>query len=244
MSSTKRTPAHSAYNLPEAAAAEVAAAAAEATAAAAADAPVPGSEAAAAEEDAPVPAVAEAVPTVVAEGATAVEAAAVAAASGSGGAAAAAAAAAEAGAVGYGLNLAGFGLANQSASESKNLADRIAEYQPEAIVSLLLGIKDFVDAAAIAAGSSAAAGRYALVRAIGWVIGGFAASRYYARSAKPCFDILVMPSTTPCLCSSGSITAISQPTSAFRLLSRISGIDCDEFLYLPLVTVAFTASPG
>jgi hypothetical protein len=159
MSSTKRTPAHSAYNLPEAAAAEVAAAAAEATAAAA-DAPVPGSEAAAAEEDAPVPAVAEAVPTVVAEGATAVEAAAVAAASGSGGAAAAAAAAAEAGAVGYGLNLAGFGLANQSASESKNLADRIAEYQPEAIVSLLLGIKDFVDAAAIAAGSSAAAGRY------------------------------------------------------------------------------------
>ena len=183
MSSTKRTPAHSAYNLPEAAAAEVAAAAAEATAAAA-DAPVPGSEAAAAEEDAPVPAVAEAVPTVVAEGATAVEAAAVAAVSGSGGAAAAAA---EAGAVGYGLNLAGFGLANQSASESKNLADRIAEYQPEAIVSLLLGIKDFVDAAAIAAGSSAAAGRYALVRAIGWVIGGFAASRYYARSAKPCF---------------------------------------------------------
>ena len=85
--------------------------------AAAADAPVPGSEAAAA--DAPVPAVAEAVPTVVAEGATA--AAAVAAVSGSGGAAAAAAAAAEAGAVGYGLTWAGFGLANEDASESKNI---------------------------------------------------------------------------------------------------------------------------
>ena len=67
MSSTKRTPAHSAYNLPEAAAAEAAAAAATAAAAeAAVDAPVPGSEAAAA-EDAPAPAVAEAVPTAVAE---------------------------------------------------------------------------------------------------------------------------------------------------------------------------------
>ena len=41
-----------------------------------------------------------------------------------------------------------------------NLAERIAEYQPVAIVSLLLGIKDIVEAAAIAAGSSAS--RYAV----------------------------------------------------------------------------------
>ena len=36
-----------------------------------------------------------------------------------------------------------------------SLAERIAEYQPLAIVSLLLGIKDIVEAAAIAAGSNA-----------------------------------------------------------------------------------------
>jgi hypothetical protein len=36
-----------------------------------------------------------------------------------------------------------------------SLADRIAEYQPLAIVSLLLGIQGIVDAAAIAAGSNA-----------------------------------------------------------------------------------------
>jgi len=41
-----------------------------------------------------------------------------------------------------------------------SLAERIAEYQPNAIVSLLLGIKEIVDAAAVAAGSSAA--RYAV----------------------------------------------------------------------------------
>ena len=35
-----------------------------------------------------------------------------------------------------------------------SLADRIAEYQPLAIVSLLLGIKHIVDGAAMAAGSS------------------------------------------------------------------------------------------
>jgi hypothetical protein len=40
--------------------------------------------------------------------------------------------------------------------EAQNsLAERIAEYQPQAIVSLLLGIKDIVEAAAIAAGSNA-----------------------------------------------------------------------------------------
>jgi hypothetical protein len=87
-------------------------------AAAAEDAPVPGSEAAAAAEAAPMPAAAEVAPTVAAEAAEAAEAAAVAAASGSGGAAAAAA---ESGVVGYGLDLAGFGLANQSASETKNI---------------------------------------------------------------------------------------------------------------------------
>lgn len=37
----------------------------------------------------------------------------------------------------------------------KSLADRIAAYQPEAIVSLLIGIKPFVDAAAITAGNNA-----------------------------------------------------------------------------------------
>jgi hypothetical protein len=37
----------------------------------------------------------------------------------------------------------------------KSLETRIAEYQPLAIVSLLISIKTFVDAAAIAAGSSA-----------------------------------------------------------------------------------------
>ncbi len=40
------------------------------------------------------------------------------------------------------------------------LADRIAEYRPLAIVTLLLSIKEIVEAAAIAAGSSAA--RYAV----------------------------------------------------------------------------------
>ena len=40
------------------------------------------------------------------------------------------------------------------------LADRIAEYQPAAIVTLLPSIKKIVEAAAIAAGSSAA--RYAV----------------------------------------------------------------------------------
>jgi hypothetical protein len=42
----------------------------------------------------------------------------------------------------------------------RNLADRIAAYRPEAIVSLLIFIKPFVDAAAIAAGSNAP--RYAV----------------------------------------------------------------------------------
>jgi hypothetical protein len=42
----------------------------------------------------------------------------------------------------------------------KSLADRIAVYRPEAIVSLLISIKPFVDAAAIAAGSNAP--RYAV----------------------------------------------------------------------------------
>jgi hypothetical protein len=42
----------------------------------------------------------------------------------------------------------------------KSLADRIAAYQPEAIVSLLIVIKPFVDAAAITAGSNAP--RYAV----------------------------------------------------------------------------------
>ena len=37
----------------------------------------------------------------------------------------------------------------------KSLAERIAEYQPGAIVSLLLSIKDIVGAAAISAGSDA-----------------------------------------------------------------------------------------
>jgi hypothetical protein len=37
----------------------------------------------------------------------------------------------------------------------KSLADRIRCYQPEAIVSLLIGIKPFVEAVAIAAGSNA-----------------------------------------------------------------------------------------
>jgi hypothetical protein len=37
----------------------------------------------------------------------------------------------------------------------KSLADRIAAYQPEAILSLLMFIKPFVDAAAITAGSNA-----------------------------------------------------------------------------------------
>ncbi|MGA7546608.1 MAG: hypothetical protein WBW08_12440 [Methyloceanibacter sp.] len=41
-----------------------------------------------------------------------------------------------------------------------SLADRIAVYQPDAIVTLLLSIKGIVEAAAIAAGSSAA--RYAV----------------------------------------------------------------------------------
>jgi hypothetical protein len=41
-----------------------------------------------------------------------------------------------------------------------SLGERIAEYQPEAIVSLLLGIKEIVEGAAIEAGSSAA--RYAV----------------------------------------------------------------------------------
>jgi hypothetical protein len=42
----------------------------------------------------------------------------------------------------------------------QSLADRIAEYQPEAIVSLLLGIAPFVDEAAKIAGSDAP--RYAV----------------------------------------------------------------------------------
>ena len=42
----------------------------------------------------------------------------------------------------------------------KSLADRIAAYQPEAILSLLMFIKPFVDAAAITAGSNAP--RYAV----------------------------------------------------------------------------------
>ena len=42
----------------------------------------------------------------------------------------------------------------------KSLADRIAAYRPEAIVSLLMVIKPFVDAAAIGAGSNAP--RYAV----------------------------------------------------------------------------------
>jgi hypothetical protein len=41
-----------------------------------------------------------------------------------------------------------------------SLADRIAEYRPLAIITLLLSIKEIVEAAAIAAGSSAA--RYAV----------------------------------------------------------------------------------
>jgi hypothetical protein len=35
-----------------------------------------------------------------------------------------------------------------------SLADRIKQYQPRAIVTLMLGIKDIVDAAAMSAGSS------------------------------------------------------------------------------------------
>ena len=42
----------------------------------------------------------------------------------------------------------------------KSLADRIAVYQPEAIVSLLFSLKPFVDAAATAAGTNAP--RYAV----------------------------------------------------------------------------------
>jgi len=48
----------------------------------------------------------------------------------------------------------------QCRDAQKSLADRIAEYQPRAIVSLLLSIKDIVEDAAIAAGSDAP--RYAV----------------------------------------------------------------------------------
>ena len=48
----------------------------------------------------------------------------------------------------------------QCLSAQARLADRIAEYQPAAIVTLLLSIKEIVEAAAIAAGGSAA--RYAV----------------------------------------------------------------------------------
>ena len=76
-------------------------------------------EAVAAVEAVPTPAVAEAVAAVAAEAAAA--AAEAAAAASEFGGAAAAVVAAEAEAVGYGPSLAGFGLANQSASESKNI---------------------------------------------------------------------------------------------------------------------------
>ena len=85
---------------------------------------MPAAEAAVAEA-APTPAVAEAVPTVAAEAAAAATEAAE-AASGSGGAAAAAAAAEP---VGYGPNGAGFGLANESLSERKNIR-RAREARP------------------------------------------------------------------------------------------------------------------
>jgi hypothetical protein len=88
MSSTKRTPAHPAYNLPDTAVA-AAAAATEA---------------------------AEAATTAAAAATTAAEVA-----SGFGGEVAEAVEAVEAGTVGYGPDLAGFGLANESASESKNI---------------------------------------------------------------------------------------------------------------------------
>jgi hypothetical protein len=95
MSSTKRTPAHPAYNLPDTAVA-AAAAATEA---------------------------AEAATTAAAAATTAVAAATTAAevASGFGGEVAEAVEAVEAGTVGYGPDLAGFGLANESGSESKNI---------------------------------------------------------------------------------------------------------------------------
>ena len=112
MSSTKRTPAHPAYNLPEpAAAAAAVATAAEVATLVAAAAVATAAEVATlvAAAEAATPAAAEAV-TVATDAEAAVEAAAVAAASGSGGAAAAAAAAEP---VGYGPNGAGFGLANE-----------------------------------------------------------------------------------------------------------------------------------
>jgi hypothetical protein len=92
MSSTKKTPAHPAYNLLDTAAAAAAAA----------------TEAAEAATEA-----AEAATTAAAAATTAAEVA-----SGFGGEVVEAV---EAGIVGYGPDLAGFGLANESASESKNI---------------------------------------------------------------------------------------------------------------------------
>jgi hypothetical protein len=121
MSSTKRTPEHPRSYVPATGA--EAAAVAEAV-------PTPAvAEAVAAVEAVPTPAVAEAVAAVAAEAAAAAAEAAeaVAAASEFGGVVVVAAAAAEAGTVGCGPNLAGFGLANQSASESKNLRQRLGD---------------------------------------------------------------------------------------------------------------------
>jgi hypothetical protein len=97
MSSTKRTPAHPAYNLPDTAAVEAAAATGAAEAAEATGA-------------------AEAATTAAAAATTAAEVA-----SGFGGEVAEAVEAVEAGTVGHGPDLAGFGLANESASECKNI---------------------------------------------------------------------------------------------------------------------------
>jgi len=129
MSSTKRTPEHSlrAYDLPakEAAAVVAVEAVGVAEAVAVAEAAPRPAEAVAAVEAVPAPAVAEAVATVAAEAAAAAAEAA-AAASEFGGAAAAAA---EVETAGYGPNGAGFGLANESLSERKNIR-RARELRP------------------------------------------------------------------------------------------------------------------